>query len=307
MTKLSDMLIAEVWNDYVNPLIIEKSTLISSGIMQNSEALTRFANTQGDSFVMPRFKPLADEAQGNGKGYDGDRLEINKILSGKEKATKIFRANAWGATDFSSMLSGADPLKAVADQVAIYWKNEIQKSFIKLLDGVFGVLPNHTYNVSGAVEFGGILDGIYNVLGDKANEISVIIANSKLAWKIAQNSVTSFNANPVNENTPQLGYYEIFGKKLIIDDTIPANTAYAFSDNCFAFANCATKEPTETDRDSLGGMEVLISRQGWVIHPFGLSYKGTFNPTDADLSDSTNWEKIEETDKLIKMVRIQGA
>lgn len=306
-TKLADMLVPEVWNDYINPLIIEKSALISSGIMQNSEALTKFANNKGDTFTMPRFKPISGASQGGGLGYDGEALELRKIQSGAEKVTKIFRANAWGATDFASMLSGADPLKAVADQVAIYWKNEIQSSFIKSLAGIFGVLPNHTYKATGELDFGAIIDGIYSVLGERANEITTIVANSKLAWNIAQKSVASFNANPVNENTPKLGYYEIFGKKLIVDDTIPANEAYAFGDNAFAFANCATKEPTETDRDALSGLEILVSRQGWLIHPFGLSYKGVFNPTDDILAAAASWEKIEEQDKLIKMVKITKA
>ncbi|MDA3046715.1 hypothetical protein OFO10_06040 [Campylobacter sp. VBCF_06 NA8] len=306
-TRLADVLVPEVWNDYINPLIIEKSALISSGIMQNSDGLTKFANNAGDTFVMPRFKPISGGAQGGGLGYDGDPLEIRKIASGAEKVTKIFRANAWGATDFASMLSGSDPLKAIADQVAIYWKNEIQASFIKSLDGIFGALPNHAYTASGELDFGAVLDGIYSVLGDEANSVSVIIANSKLAWKIAQSSVATFNGTPNGENTPKLGYFEIFGKKLIIDDNVPANTAYAFAENSFAFANCATKQPTETDRDALSGLEILVSRQGWITHPFGLSYKGAFNPDDTALSDSANWEKIEEQDKLIKMVKIQGA
>ena len=65
--------------------------------------------------------------------------------------------------------------------------------------------------------------------------------------------------------------------------------------------------PVETDRDSLGSKDVLIHRRAFVMHPYGIKWKGSptaETPSDAELQTGTNWERVYE-EKNIGIVAIK--
>ena len=64
---------------------------------------------------------------------------------------------------------------------------------------------------------------------------------------------------------------------------------------------------TETDRDSLAGEDYLINRRAFVLHPFGIKWKGTpagVTPSNAELATGANWERVYES-KNIGLVAIK--
>ena len=68
--------------------------------------------------------------------------------------------------------------------------------------------------------------------------------------------------------------------------------------------------PTETDRDSLAGEDIIINRIALVIHVYGVKWKGEpadeddTTPANSDLEIGTNWERVYE-DKNIGIVAIK--
>lgn len=66
---------------------------------------------------------------------------------------------------------------------------------------------------------------------------------------------------------------------------------------------------SETDRDSLAGEDLLITRRAFVLHPFGIKWIGTAKqhgstPTNAELADGANWKRVYES-KNIGIVAIK--
>lgn len=63
--------------------------------------------------------------------------------------------------------------------------------------------------------------------------------------------------------------------------------------------------PTETDRDSLAGEDILINRQHFLLHPRGVKFTDTSvakkSPSNAELADQANWSRVYEN-KNIRIV-----
>lgn len=82
-------------------------------------------------------------------------------------------------------------------------------------------------------------------------------------------------------------------------------TTYLFGKGAIGLGNGNAEVPTETDRDSLAGDDILINRKHFVLHPRGIKWTGTAagaSPTNAELATGTNWSRVYE-DKAIRMVK----
>ena len=79
----------------------------------------------------------------------------------------------------------------------------------------------------------------------------------------------------------------------------PVYVTYLFGDGAIEYTNCGAKVPAEMSRDpkTNGGQDTLYSRQRKCWSPYGISFIGinniaTLSPTDAELSDGSNWELV---------------
>ncbi|CAI3212891.1 putative phage coat protein (fragment) [Clostridium neonatale] len=98
-------------------------------------------------------------------------------------------------------------------------------------------------------------------------------------------------------------------KRVIIDDSCPTSageyTTYLFGEGAIGLGNGGAPVPTETDRDSLAGDDILINRKHYILHPRGVKWIGSAagsSPTNAELATGTNWSRVYE-DKAIRMVK----
>lgn len=62
------------------------------------------------------------------------------------------RQRAWGATDLSHVLGGADPMGAVGQMLADWWNSREQKIYLSILKALFdstsGALRSHVNDIS---------------------------------------------------------------------------------------------------------------------------------------------------------------
>ena len=78
----------------------------------------------------------------------------------------------------------------------------------------------------------------------------------------------------------------------------PMYVTYLFGDGAIEYTNCGAKVPSEMSRDpkTNGGQDTLYNRQRKCFAPYGISFTkanmSTLSPTDAELSDGTNWELV---------------
>lgn len=307
-TKIRDVIVPEVFNPYVVQRTMELSALYNSGIISNNPELDRLAASGGTTINMPYWEDLNGEDE---VLSDDGALTPGKITAGQDIAVLLMRGKAWSANDLAKALSGSDPMAAIGNLVAEYRARRMQATLIKILTGAFGSsnMTNKVSDISAttgdAAKISGetFLDAL-QLMGDAKDKLTGVIMHSATETQLRKNNLiqTELDSN----NKPISLFME---KRVIVDDTCPvssgAYTTYLFGQGAIGLGNGAAPVPTETDRDSLAGDDILINRWHNIIHPRGVKWIGTAagsSPTNAELATGTNWSRVYE-DKAIRMVK----
>lgn len=306
-TKISDVIVPEVFNPYVVQRTMELSALYNSGIIANNPELDRLATSGGTTINMPYWEDLNGDDE---VLSDSGALTPDKITAGQDIAVLLMRGKAWSANDLAKALSGSDPMAAIGDLVAEYWARMMQKTLIKLLDGAFtGTdMTNKVHDISSlsadnTINGETFLDAL-QLMGDAKDKLTGVVMHSATETQLRKNNLiqTELDSN----NKPISLFME---KRVIVDDSCPvtsgAYTTYLFGQGAIGLGNGAAPVPTETDRDSLAGDDILINRKHYILHPRGVKWVGSAagsSPTNAELATGANWSKVYE-DKAIRMVK----
>lgn len=307
-TKISDVIVPEVFNPYVIQRTMELSALYNSGIVANNPELDRLATSGGTTINMPYWEDLSGDDE---VLSDDGALTPAKITSGQDVAVLLMRGKAWSANDLAKALSGSDPMAAIGDLVAEYWARRMQTTLINTLTGAFAGtdMSNKVKDISAlegdSAKINGetFLDAL-QLMGDAKDKLTGVIMHSATETQLRKNNLiqTELDSN----NKPISLFME---KRVIIDDSCPVTsgsyTTYLFGPGAIGLGNGSAPVPTETDRDSLAGDDILINRKHYILHPRGVKWVGNAagaSPTNAELATGSNWSKVYE-DKAIRMVK----
>lgn len=307
-TKISDVIVPEVFNPYVVQRTMQLSALFRSGIIANNQELDRLATSGGTTINMPYWEDLNGDDE---VLSDDGALTPGKIVAGQDVAVLLMRGKAWSTNDLAKALSGSDPMAAIGDLVAEYWARRMQATTIKLLDGAFaaGNMTNKILNISAlegnAAKITGetFLDAL-QLMGDAKDKLTGVVMHSATETQLRKNNLitTEFDS----DNKPISYFME---KRVIVDDSLPVSagtyTTYLFGQGALGLGNGAAPVPTETDRDSLAGDDILINRKHYILHPRGVKWVGTAtgsSPSNIELGTGTNWSRVYE-DKAIRIVK----
>ena len=281
VTKLSDVIVPDVWVPYVQQQTTKKSMLVQSGIITSGEELDKLVAQGGKIINMPFFNDLTgdDEVMPN----QGTNISVDSITTGQDKAVLLIRAKAWGSHELAGALAGADPMKAIADRYVAWWLRNEQKVLINVLTGVFGTaLADHVNDVSSgtgsaAVISGGVVLDTKQALGDAAEALTALVMHSAVKTELQKQGLIEY------ERTPEgaLSYPNYLGYRIIVDDNMPVSgegegrvfTTYMVGMGAIARGEGVPTSltPVETDRNSLGSEDYLITRRAFVLHPMGVA------------------------------------
>lgn len=325
-TTLQDVIVPELFNPYVINRTMELSSLLNSGIVVNNAEFDKLASQAAPTVKMPFFEDLNGESE---QVIEGKDLEENKIASNMDVAVIFRRAKMWSATDLSAALAGKDPMKAIGELVARFWSRDMQKELIRVLNGIFGTIPEVTgdnakqaetrlasnlLDISGksgvsAKWSGSAFIDAEQLLGDaKAQLTGVAMHSATEAFLKKQNLLET--VQPSNDVAFQL--YQ--GKRVVVDDGCPVEkdvfTTYLFGNGAVALGNGNPEGfvPTETDRAKRkgSGVDFLINRRTSILHPRGVAFTSenvakTEGPSPAEMQDPSNWKPVYEP-KQIRIV-----
>lgn len=314
-TRLSDVIVPELFNPYMVNRTMELSALYNSGIITNDSEFDALASQASPIVQMPFFQDLTGDSEAIIEDAD---LTAKKITSSQDQATIIRRASMWSATDLSASLAGADPMKAIGDLVAGFWARDMQKELIAILKGVFAstTMADHVLDISGgtgnaAVWSASAFIDANQLLGDAQEQLTAIVMHSAVKSALKKQ-------NLLTTERPSMGVeFEAYqGKRVIVDDGTPydsstkAFTSYLFGAGAIGYGvgNPLGFIPTEVDRDKKkgSGVDYLINRKTFILHPRGIKWTNAVRtkvetPTRAELADATNWSRVYEP-KQIRMV-----
>jgi len=313
---------SELFMEYLMELSPNPDALTEAGILRKDAQLESRISEGSELVSVPSFKPLTGASQ----NYAGEDITVNSISSVKQTAIIIGRANAWGSQDLAAELATKDPMRAIAESVVKYWKEERQRILIKVLNGMFAAanLTNHVTDISIADGnnatasnlFGSdlIIDAAQKAIGDNGGKITGVSVHSKVYARMQKLNLIQYEKLS-NQNT-LVPFF--LGKVVIVDDTHPVvaggtsgfkYTSFLYGQNTIGTAEGKVKVPSEIERQALisGGREHLVNRARFVYHPYGMQWtdntRATTSPTDAELETAANWTRVYE-EKNIPIIKV---
>lgn len=335
-TRISDVVVPEVFNPYVQAQTQEKSRLIQSGALQVDGRLSAALAGGGLTFNQPFFNDLKNEDDNVSSDDPSVASTPSKITTANEIQVRLNRNKSWSSMDLAADLAGTDPMSAIANRVSYYWTRRLQAIFIATIKGVFAdndaapsgsehVAKDLTHDVSGTAFQAGVTNFSASAfidttatMGDSMEQLSMIMVHSVVYAKMLKNNLIDFIPVSINNQAVQIASF--LGREVIVDDSMP-NTggvfeSWLFNTGAVRLGVGSAAVPTEVQRKpdagNGSGQEILYSRQEWCVHPVGHAYAGTSpngGPSNADtannLANKDSWKRVFPERKQIKIARLK--
>lgn len=328
ITKIEDVIVPELFNPYVVNRTMELSEFFKSGIVVRSPEFDKLASEAARTHNMPFFEDLYGESE---PILEGVKMTPDKIGSNKDVSTTIFRQKEWGVTNLSAALAGTDPMKAVGDLVASYWARDMQKELIAILTGVFGTtaagesgtpesrMKDHILDLTAMskaeaklISASAFIDAC-QLLGDAQGQLSGIAMHSA-----TKSYLKKKNLIETERDSTDVEFESYQGRRVTVDDGCPVDengtyTTYLFGSGAIAYGHGKPVKHVETefdrDKQTGGGIDYLINRKAYILHPRGIAYTGAVRehvetPTRQELAMAENWKPVYEK-KQLRIVAIR--
>lgn len=315
-TKLADVIVPEIFNQYVVNESVTKSAFFQSGIAQVMPEVGANFPTGGKTVNMPFWNDLTGDSV---VIDDTTNLTITNITTGQDEAVVVHRGKVFGATDLSGELAGDDPMRVIGDRFAAYWQREMQTALINTLAGCMGTtvsgysMAANTLDISAISGAAGVFDAdsfldACQKLGDAQDSLAGCAVHSATYNLMLKADLIDF-VKP-SDGSDSIATY--LGKRVIVDDNMPVSsttyTSFLFGPGAIGYAEGNVKNGTEVGREPLqsGGTDYLVNRRRFVMHPRGIRWAGNVSPspTNAQLATTTNWNRVYDQ-KSIRIVRFK--
>lgn len=316
LTKIIDVITPEVFNSYMNMFTAEKSAFIQSGVAVADERVSKNITAGGLLVNMPFWTDLTGDDEVLG---DGDKaLATGKITAKNDVAAVLYRGKGWKVNELAAQVSGDDPLKALMTKIGGYWLRREQRILINVLNGAFSKALKDTHlNDQSTEEIdSNLILNTKQLLGDNADQLAQLIMHSAIYTSLQKLDLIDF-VEP-SQGGKKIPFYQ--GYVVTVDDSVPAEgtgneavyTTYLMANGSIGRneGNPAALTTFETDREAAKGNDVIYTRRAFTMHPYGVKWTdaeretGNITPTNTDLQNGDNYEKVYE-DKQIGIVALK--
>jgi hypothetical protein len=308
-TRLTNVIVPEVFTPYTVQRTAEVSNLLNSGIVTTSPQLNSLASGGGATFNLPFFNDLSGDSE---VIEDNTSLTVNNLTTERQIGVALNRARSWGASFLAQYVSGEDPMRVVGDLVAEYWAREEQKIVLKILTALFAssgpINTTHFNNQEASALTNTMLIDTIAKIGDAYDKLSTIVCHSQIYHSLRKLDLVQYVSEPSNLPSQFPTY---MGMNILVDDGVVTGThssnttyhTYVFATGAFSYGTGAldAADATEVDRDSLKSEDVLINRRRYVMHPNGFKWAGSpsgSSPTNTELATATNWTQVFENKNI---------
>lgn len=343
-TRLSDLIVPEVFASYMQNKTEELTALLSGGILTRDLSLDAKLAGGGLTFEAPSFADLDNTAANIGSDDPGVTSTPLAIGSLQETAVRINRNQSWSNMNLNNILTNEDPMAAIADLVAAYWAREMQRTVLATSVGIFAdndaaptgsehVQYDLTHDAKGAGFVAGTTDfnagnfiSAVGTMGDAADGLGIVFMHSVVYQTAQRNNLIDFVADAVNPNAAKIPMY--LNRRVVVDDSMPNPAAsgvtstatgiyhtYIVGSNAFSWGVGNPPRPVTTTYDEETGngqgQETLYSRVQWCVHPTGHAYQGTAASggpsnlaTTHNLAHAASFGRVYPERKQIKIARL---
>lgn len=300
LTKITDVVIPEVYASYSTVDDVEKTALFESGVIQKNDNLTAQASSGGHTLDIPYWKDLDASTEPNLSSDDPtQQADPDKLASGLMIARNAYLNNWWSTADLAGELAGDDPMQRIRKRTARYWQRQAQRRLLAMTKGILaGNIANDdgdmVYDISVDTAAGITSSNLFKrdaftgsafTLGDMVSDIQSIAVHSMIHKRMVDND----DVEQIRDSQGNLIMETYMGKRLIVDDGMPVApvttgtgfkyTSVLFGAGAIGYGDGNPKMDMEVKRDGTGGngggIELLGERKTWLFHPFGFKMANT--------------------------------
>lgn len=327
-TRLSDLIVPDVFVPYVIERTAVLSEFVRSGIVRRVPELDAALAGGGKVIDMPFWKDLTGNSE---IVTSGGTASVGKITTALDKARRLLRQKGWGAEDIAGILAGADPMKAIGELVAGFWARDFQTTIISTLKGIFASSSMSGNSIDKYAASGSVTDAhrltsaniiaASQLMGDSRSKLTGMAMHS--ATEAALMEIDQIDYIRDSQGTLVMRDYK--GLKIVVDDTLPTETingqtvyhTFLFGEGAIGYGENTAPKPIEggigtwyqeLSREALQGLSIMLNRRDLILHPRGVKFTDSSvaleTPTNLELENGSNWERVYET-KNVRLVRIR--
>lgn len=310
----------EVYLTYLQEDRPDRNAYIASGVAMTNSQLAARAAADGDITSIPFWKDLDISSENIGSDNPADLAVPDKIGTGKLTARRVHLNNAWQTANLvSAVLGTEDPMRQIQSRTAAYWENRFAERVMSTTIGIYNtnlaknsgdmihdISTEDGDNATDAnlFNFGGFVDAVAT-MGESDDALAAIGVHPKTLARMRKNQEIDFIQD--SETGLMIPFYN--GKRVIVDKKMPviAGTtsgqryvSVLFGAGSIGYGEALAPKPVETDSSPLAGngsgIETLVERKQWIIHPAGhkwldASVAADAGPTTAECQLAANWER----------------
>ena len=328
VTRLTDVIIPDVYATYGSENTPEKTAFFESGVVLRNAVLDAKANSGGTTIDLPFWKDLDSSIEPNGSTDDPAVTATPQNIKATEQIARVSYLNqGWSTADLVGEIAGSSPMERIRQRTSTYWQRQWQR---RILAAAVGVAADNAANDAGdmtisiaAEATGSQTDATrYNrsafieaafTFGDSFDAVQAIAVHS-VVYKAM---VKAEDVDYIPDSQGNLTIPTYFGKRVIVDDGMPVTagttsgfkyTSILFGPGAFGYGEGTPEVPVEVarsaDKGNGGGVETLWERKTWILHPAGYKFLSATvtgqSPTLANLKLAANWDRVA-TRKLVPL------
>lgn len=290
-----------------------KTNLIEAGVFYRDDELAqKFPAQVGGNYAV---RPITGLIGGDAVDLDGNTdIDEGDLPTYSQGIVALHMGKSFTEKDFTYNLTGKDFMFQVAEQVARYWAKQEQKKLLSILKGIFAVALAGSVIEKTAVASTDIIDVVRKVGGDNADLFRVCFMHSTIAGLLEKEEKLVYaKYNDANglQRPSNIAYWN--GRLVIVNDLCPVTAGtgeqegkniyrtYFLGERAFGYTQLPELYPAEMSREPKknGGQTSLVSRDGLILAPEGLSFKKSAVPntnkiSNAVLETGSNWEVVND-------------
>jgi len=287
-TRLSDVIVPEVFSPYIKEMANTTSRLIASGAVVMDGALSAFLSGGGDSINVPGWKSKDGVIFNADNDDPTDMVTADKVTAGVQIAKRMNQNYHVGAGRFTTALAGSSPLASVASEAAMIYQANRQAHLLASLDGLFAG-PLNSEIISDTAWSSDLLVDAEGLFSDFTTGTGLIIASPAVFAAMRKENLISYR--PLSDQI--INFPDYLGYGVLVDASVDG--AYVMKPGAVKMGTGTVFADTyEAQQAGNGaGIEYLRMLDEYCLHVDGTSFIGSaVNPAAADLSNPANWASV---------------
>lgn len=325
-TRLSDVQFdPDVYASYVQEDHPDRNAYVASGVAVTNELLNQRAAGEGDITSIPYWKDLAYDSENISSDDPAVLATPDKIGTGKMVARNAHINNAWQTANLvADVLGSEDPMMQIQSRTSNYWENRFEARIQGMTTGIFleneggsgdmiydiSIEDGNNATVANKFSFEAFVDA-RATMGESADMLALLAVHPVVYTTMVKQNQIEFiqDANTGVMIPTYNGYRVVEDKKMPVIAGTTSGFRYVsvlYKQGVFGYGDAPAKRAVAVEFDELAGngagIETLVERKQWLIHPEGYAWQEASvagdSPTVAECALAANWSRTFERENV---------